>query len=75
MKLISRLWKMRGGVHPEFYKEASTQHPIKTLALPPQLIIPVPEASPDIRIIVSVGDKVLKGQPLTTLNSGALGAI
>ena len=75
-KLIQTLWTMRGGVHPEFNKEASTQQPIQTLPIPPLLIIPLQQAMGVVpRLIVAVGDEVLKGQPLTSLAANSLGAI
>ena len=64
--LIKQLWTMRGGIHPEFHKEASTKLPIKHLAIPPQLIIPLHQSTADpSNLVVQVGDKVLKGQALT----------
>lgn len=75
-ELIQTLWTMRGGVHPEFNKEASTQQPIQALPIPPQLIIPLQQAIGAVpRLIVSAGDEVLKGQPLTALATNSLGAI
>ena len=75
-KLIQKLWQMRGGVHPAFHKEISTKLPIKMLPIPAQLIIPVHQhAGVDATVIVSVGDKVLKGQPLTSIISGQRAAI
>lgn len=60
-----KLFRFRGGVHPEGHKERSTQEPIEQLPLPPQLYLPVQQhvgepAKPEVRI----GDRVLKGQLL-----------
>ncbi len=75
-KLIQKLWKMRGGVHPTFHKEESTRLPIKQLKIPPQLIIPLHQSTSDAsNLIVAVGDKVLKGQALTKLGANTKDAL
>jgi electron transport complex protein RnfC len=57
-------------VHPAFHKEESTRLPIKQLKIPPQLVIPLHQSTSDAsNLIVSVGDKVLKGQALSKLSS------
>lgn len=67
---------MRGGVHPAFQKEQSANWPIRRLEIPPQLIIPLQQhIGDDPRLIVATGDKVLKGQPLTSLGPNHRGAI
>ena len=74
--LIAKLWKMRGGIHPAFHKEESTRLTIKQLSIPPQLIIPVQQSMGDQSVlVVAVGDKVLKGQPLTEFGSTRSGAV
>lgn len=53
----------RGGVHPDGFKEMSSQLPIKTLPLPKELRIALRQhAGSDAIPIVKVGDYVLKGQ-------------
>jgi electron transport complex protein RnfC len=61
-----RLWDFPGGVHPPQEKTLSNTQVIKTLPLPSHLYIPVKQhIGLEGDILVSVGDKVLKGQPLT----------
>ncbi|WP_372771114.1 electron transport complex subunit RsxC [Pseudoalteromonas sp.] len=61
-----KLWNIPGGVHPATNKASSTQQPIKRLPLPESLIIPIKQHIGDNgKLLVNVGDYVLKGQPLT----------
>ncbi|GAB1256666.1 electron transport complex subunit RsxC [Aurantivibrio plasticivorans] len=60
---MRQIWPTPGGVHPPENKTQSLGLPIAQCPLPPQVILPVSQhlgapADP----IVSVGDKVLKGQ-------------
>ncbi|WP_455222663.1 electron transport complex subunit RsxC [Kaarinaea lacus] len=69
-----RLFKFRGGVHPEGHKEATACKVIETLPIPEFLYVPVQQhigapAEPE----VSVGDRVLKGQ-LLAHSQGAVSA-
>lgn len=58
-----RIWPLTGGVHPEENKHQSTDRPIATGPLPEQLILPLSQhAGSPADPVVSVGDKVLKGQ-------------
>ena len=67
---LGKLWNFPGGVHPQQRKELSNQHEIQYLPLPDKLYIPVKQhIGVNGEIIVSVGDKVLKGQPLTRCDS------
>ena len=69
--IISRIennqfWKFHGGIHPPEQKFLTKDKPIKPLSLPSLLVIPIQQhigVAGDI--LVSQGDKVLKGQPLT----------
>lgn len=75
-QFIQKLWKMRGGVHPEFHKVASTDRPIRTLAIPPKLIIPLQQhVGEEALLTVKIGDRVLKGQALSRLGSSQQGAM
>ncbi|WDE10365.1 electron transport complex subunit RsxC [Thalassomonas haliotis] len=59
-------WKFHGGIHPPEQKFLTNDKPIRHLPLPKQLIIPVRQhIGNGGELLVAVGDKVLKGQPLT----------
>ena len=62
-----KLFKLRGGVHPEGRKTLSADTPIRALPLPKRLIVPLQQhigapASP----VVAIGDCVKKGQLIAT---------
>ena len=62
-----KFWTFPGGVHPDGRKHLSNQTAINTLPLPKQLVIPVKQHIGTAgACLVSVGDKVLKGQTLTS---------
>jgi electron transport complex protein RnfC len=62
-----KLWTFPGGVHPDGRKHLSNQTAINILPLPKQLVIPVKQHIGTAgACLVSVGDKVLKGQTLTS---------
>jgi len=59
-------WKFHGGIHPPEQKHLTQNKPIRSISTPSELILPIQQhigQSGDI--LVKVGDKVLKGQPLT----------
>ncbi|GAA5646500.1 electron transport complex subunit RsxC [Vibrio proteolyticus] len=60
------LWDFPGGVHPPENKAQSTKHPLVEASLPTEIVLPVKQhiGKPG-QLLVSVGDHVLKGQPLT----------
>ncbi|MGL5290936.1 MAG: electron transport complex subunit RsxC [Vibrionaceae bacterium] len=62
------LWYFHGGIHPQENKAQTAGTPILSMQLPAEFIIPLRQhigtAAP---LCVSVGDRVLKGQPLTRL--------
>lgn len=61
-----QFWDFHGGIHPPEQKTLTTSKPIKQLALPKQLIIPLQQhIGSEGDLIINVGDHVLKGQPLT----------
>lgn len=70
-KFFSRLrkserWDFNGGIHPPEMKARSSATPVRQLPLPAQLIIPLKQhLGPEGELCVSVGDNVLRGQPLT----------
>ena len=62
---MRKVWDLIGGVHVPENKHQSVQDSIGTLPLPKKLVIPLNQhigAPP--KLLVSTGDKVLKGQPL-----------
>ncbi|WP_429066131.1 electron transport complex subunit RsxC [Aeromonas veronii] len=65
------LWDFHGGIHPADNKLQSSQSPVVDAGLPPRLIIPLRQhAGPAGDLLVQVGDKVNKGQPLTRYAKG-----
>ncbi|WP_429089211.1 electron transport complex subunit RsxC [Aeromonas veronii] len=65
------LWDFHGGIHPADNKQQSSQSPVVDAGLPPRLIIPLRQhAGPAGDLLVQVGDKVKKGQPLTRYAKG-----
>lgn len=59
-------WDFHGGIHPPEQKFLTSNKPIKQLALPEQLIIPLQQhIGREGDLLVSIGDYVLKGQALT----------
>ncbi|MGS3138727.1 electron transport complex subunit RsxC [Aeromonas sanarellii] len=67
------LWDFHGGIHPPENKHQSSLTPVVDAGLPPQLIIPVRQhAGPAGELLVRVGDRVKKGQPLTGFDKGRI---
>ncbi|MBL0906919.1 electron transport complex subunit RsxC [Pectobacterium carotovorum] len=68
-----RIWDFDGGIHPPEMKTQSSQTPLRQIPLSEQFIIPLKQhLGPEGEICVSVGDKVLRGQPLTRGKGRAL---
>lgn len=59
------LWRSPGGIHPPEVKFLSNTTPIGRLPLASTFLVPVPQVGENCTLIVKVGDKVLKGAPLT----------
>lgn len=58
-----RIWDIPGGVHPPQNKDQSNGTAIAPAPIPPELIIPLAQhIGAPAKPVVSVGDKVLKGQ-------------
>ncbi len=69
-----KLFKFRGGVHPEGRKDLSAEPPIRTLPLPERLFVPLQQhIGAAARHLVMVGEQVKKGQ-LLAASQGALSA-
>tara|TARA_R110002167_G_scaffold365162_1_gene588974 strand:- start:9350 stop:11446 length:2097 start_codon:yes stop_codon:yes gene_type:complete len=61
-----KFWQFHGGIHPPEQKSLTSGKPIRQLPLPKQLILPLQQhIGRQGDLLVTVGDKVLKGQPLT----------
>jgi len=70
-----RIWPLKGGVHPAFHKEESTQQSISNAPLPDKLIVPIRQHIGELgELVVNVNDYVYKGQVLTKQTEG-LGAL
>jgi len=60
------LWDFAGGIHPPEMKTQSNGTPLRQLPLPAQFIIPIKQhIGHEGELLVSPGDKVLRGEPLT----------
>lgn len=58
-----KLFKLRGGVHPEGRKASSADVAIRALPLPPHLFVPLQQhVGAPAKPVVQVGEKVLAGQ-------------
>lgn len=63
--MIARLFKFHGGVHPPEHKLESTTTPVRTVAMPKRLVLPLRQHIGNVgKVLVEVGDHVLKGQLL-----------
>ncbi|WP_318510082.1 electron transport complex subunit RsxC [Photobacterium leiognathi] len=61
-----KLWNFHGGIHPAENKDLSNKSPIVNAGIPQELVLPLKQhIGSKGDIIVAVGDKVQKGQPLT----------
>ena len=62
------LWPYSGGIHPLDNKHLSNKTHIDRLPLAEQFVIPVPTVGQNCVLRHKVGDRVLKGEPLTEGN-------
>lgn len=70
------VFEFNGGVHPPGHKSESTQHPIKTLAIPKKLVLPLRQHIGNLpKLVVDVGDYVKKGQLLAEAEGNVSAAI
>ncbi|QXO41142.1 electron transport complex subunit RsxC [Morganella morganii] len=61
-----RVWDFDGGIHPPEMKLQSSRTPMRVCQVPVELIIPLQQhIGNEGDVLVSPGDHVLKGQPLT----------
>jgi Na+-translocating ferredoxin:NAD+ oxidoreductase subunit C len=64
------IWSFHGGVHPPIRKQQTSQKPIAIMPLPDRLYIPLRQhIGVAGQLLVRVGDRVLKGQPLTSADN------
>ncbi|NVK55960.1 MAG: electron transport complex subunit RsxC [Alteromonadaceae bacterium] len=62
-----KFWTFPGGVNPEYRKQLSNQTEIASMPMPPKLVVPVRQHIGTAgSCLVTVGENVLKGQPLTS---------
>ncbi len=72
--LTMRLFDFNGGVKPDYQKEASTQTPIAVSPTPTFLVIPLHQSIGGTpRPLVSVDDRVLKGQRIGAADASISG--
>ena len=65
-----KLWDFPGGVHPEDNKAQSASQPIRRLPVGAQLVLPLRQhAGLASQLLVKVGERVRKGQPLTCVTT------
>ncbi|WP_127021719.1 electron transport complex subunit RsxC [Rheinheimera mangrovi] len=61
-----KVWDFHGGIHPPSRKERTNQKPVALLDIPDRLYIPLRQhIGVAGKVLVKVGDRVLKGQALT----------
>lgn len=66
-----KIWGFPGGIHPPERKHLSNQTPIAQANLATHYYVPVKQHSgKEGEVLVKLGDKVLKGQPLTKPSTG-----
>ena len=61
-----KVWDFNGGIHPPEMKTQSNGTPLRQVSLPQRLVIPLKQhIGAEGELCVKVGDRVLRGQPLT----------
>lgn len=74
--MISRLFSFRGGIKPDAHKNESADQPIEQAPMPAALVVPLRQSTrATARCVVSVGDKVLKGQRIGEPEGGLSTAV
>ncbi|WP_049721412.1 electron transport complex subunit RsxC [Gilvimarinus polysaccharolyticus] len=65
MTQLIKVWDISGGIHPPENKAQSLLEPLATLAIPPQLVLPLNQhIGAPAKVLVEVGQQVLGGQLL-----------
>ncbi|MCB5197205.1 electron transport complex subunit RsxC [Deefgea salmonis] len=74
--LSHEIFPFHGGVHPPEMKDLSNRSPIVAMPIPARLSIPLQQSIGNIaQPLVSVGDRVLKGQMLAAANGNISAAV
>ncbi|WP_082683117.1 electron transport complex subunit RsxC [Entomohabitans teleogrylli] len=61
-----KIWDFNGGIHPPEMKLQTSGVPLRQVPLPGRLVVPLKQhLGSEGELCVSVGDRVLRGQPLT----------
>ena len=61
-----KVWDFNGGIHPPEMKTQSNGTPLRQVSLPQRFVIPLKQhIGAEGELCVKVGDRVLRGQPLT----------
>jgi electron transport complex protein RnfC len=76
MNIIAKIFNANGGVHPPEHKLESTNTPIQVVPVPERLVLPLRQHIGNMpKVLVKVGDKVLKGQLLAEANGSVSAAV
>ncbi|MDK9559712.1 electron transport complex subunit RsxC [Marinobacter sp. M216] len=68
---MTQLWDFAGGIHPAENKHQSTALPIRAAGIPDRLVLPLQQhIGEPAAAIVSVGDRVLKGEKIADVTNG-----
>jgi len=64
------IWDFHGGIHPPSRKQSTSQKPVAVMPLPDRLYIPLRQhIGVAGQLLVKAGERVLKGQPLTSADN------
>ena len=64
------IWNFHGGIHPPSRKQNTSQKPVAVMPLPDRLYIPLRQhIGVAGQLLVKTGERVLKGQPLTSADN------
>ncbi|WP_348686046.1 electron transport complex subunit RsxC [Rheinheimera aquimaris] len=64
------IWDFHGGIHPPSRKQNTSQKPVAVMPLPDRLYIPLRQhIGVAGQLLVKTGERVLKGQPLTSADN------
>jgi len=65
-----KVWDFHGGIHPPARKQQTSQKPIAVMPIPDRLYLPLRQhIGVAGQILVRIGERVLKGQPLTAADN------